>query len=408
VYDRRIAKVVDLDGNGAAPAEVERFVYEGDNISLVFDGQGDQLHRYLHGPAVDQILADETSTSVNWALVDNLGSVRDIVDSDGVLLNHISYDSFGQVTSELNPDVDFRFGYTGRELDEETGLYYYRARYYDGSVGEFLGEDPMSFWADDYNLSRYTFNSPINFTDPSGMLLFLAPAVPVVVGGGLTTGQAVVGGRLLVGAGYFLGKGVKDAADWLTRPQPMPDTDPQTEADREKLERIWRNPSSNRNPNRDPNPQYRPDPFPVPTPIDPNCDDDKKPQPCSKDKGIFLGGSYNQVKSSNSKGTPHHAPSWSSIRDSNIQLGKQNKAYHDFTPTVCMSSDAHKATASYKGANHRYKPFQLTLINSGKFNEAQNLDVVDIQRKFGHKYDVGILQMLNFTLQMQAQHPSWF
>jgi RHS repeat-associated protein len=134
----------------------------------VFDGNGVQLHRYLHGPAVDQILADETSTSVNWALVDNLGSVRDIIDSEGVLLNHVTYDSFGQVTSELNPDVDFRFGYTGRERDEETGLYYYRARYYDAAIGEFVSEDPIGFNGGDLNLSRYVFNNPVNNIDPSG------------------------------------------------------------------------------------------------------------------------------------------------------------------------------------------------------------------------------------------------
>jgi hypothetical protein len=38
------------------------------------------------------------------------------------VLNHIVYDSFGQVTSESDPSFDFRFGYTGRKLDEETGM----------------------------------------------------------------------------------------------------------------------------------------------------------------------------------------------------------------------------------------------------------------------------------------------
>ena len=60
-----------------------------------------------------------------WALADNLGTVRDLVDSTGTNQNHITYDSYGQATS-ANPAVDFRFGYTGRELDEETGLDYYR------------------------------------------------------------------------------------------------------------------------------------------------------------------------------------------------------------------------------------------------------------------------------------------
>ena len=172
VYNRRIAKVIDPDGAGSAPAQTERMVYDGDNITLTFDGTGTQTHRYLYGPGVDQVLADETQTSVNWALVDNLGTVRDVIDSNDVVLNHISYDSFGNVTSETNPSVDFRYGYTGRERDEETGLDYYRSRYYDPTNGRFISEDTIGFNGGDANLYRYVGNNPINFIDPNGTDLY--------------------------------------------------------------------------------------------------------------------------------------------------------------------------------------------------------------------------------------------
>ena len=95
VFDRRIAKKVDLDGAGSATPITERMVYDGDNIALTFDGAGNQTHRYLHGSGIDQILADErASGSVLWALTDNLGTVRDIVDSTGTNQNHITYDSY--------------------------------------------------------------------------------------------------------------------------------------------------------------------------------------------------------------------------------------------------------------------------------------------------------------------------
>ncbi|MDV3352054.1 peroxidase family protein [Leptothoe sp. LEGE 181152] len=168
-YDRRIAKVVDADGDGAEAPTEERFVYDGDHIALVFDGEGNQTHRYLHGPQVDQVLAEETADGeTRWALTDHQGTVRDVIDNQGTVLNHITYDSFGQVTSETNLDIDFRFGYTGRELDDETGLMYYRARYFDPAVGTFVSEDPLGFDAGDANVYRYVFNSPTNFTDPSG------------------------------------------------------------------------------------------------------------------------------------------------------------------------------------------------------------------------------------------------
>jgi RHS repeat-associated protein len=105
-----------------------------------------------------------------WALADNQGTVRDVVDSTGTVVNHITYDSFGGITSQSNPTASMRFGYTGRELDTETGLYYYRARYYDAAVGEFISEDPIGFEAGDANLYRYVGNSPINRIDPSGLL----------------------------------------------------------------------------------------------------------------------------------------------------------------------------------------------------------------------------------------------
>ncbi|MDJ0674653.1 MAG: RHS repeat-associated core domain-containing protein [Calothrix sp. MO_167.B42] len=115
-------------------------------------------------------------------MTDNQGTVRDVVDATGVVVNHITYDSFGGVTGESNTAVDFRFGYTGREFDEETGLYYYRARYYDAATGRFISQDPIGFEAGDGNLYRYVFNSPTNFNDYSGEAVI---ALTATVGGGL-------------------------------------------------------------------------------------------------------------------------------------------------------------------------------------------------------------------------------
>jgi RHS repeat-associated protein len=60
------------------------------------------------------------------------------------------------------------FQYTGRESDPETGLYYYRARYYDAAVGKFVSEDPIRFNAD-ANFYAYVGNGPVLFRDPLGL-----------------------------------------------------------------------------------------------------------------------------------------------------------------------------------------------------------------------------------------------
>ena len=59
--------------------------------------------------------------------------------------------------------------YTGREFDAETGLYYYRAKYYDPATGRFLSEDPIGFLNGDRNLYVYVGNQPTAKTDPSGL-----------------------------------------------------------------------------------------------------------------------------------------------------------------------------------------------------------------------------------------------
>jgi RHS repeat-associated protein len=137
------------------------------------------------------------SDEVLWLLADHQGTIRDVVDSFGTLRKHAEYDSFGKFCEEPTPytlgggqgsqwffdregeliadpaasaeAVDQLFYYTGREWDAEAGLYNYRARWYDPAAGRWLSEDPSGFDSGDANLYRYVGNSPLNFTDPTGL-----------------------------------------------------------------------------------------------------------------------------------------------------------------------------------------------------------------------------------------------
>jgi RHS repeat-associated protein len=164
--NQRIAKSVDPDGAGGQVPTVTRFVYDRDHVALEFTGS--TTTRYLYGTEIDQILAMEKASQTTWLLTDHLGSVRQGVNNAGTVTGSLEYNSFGQVVSQTGAVSDWRYRYTGREFDGETGLYYYRARYYDAGVGRFIGQDPLGFAAGDNNFYRYVGNNVVHLTDPSG------------------------------------------------------------------------------------------------------------------------------------------------------------------------------------------------------------------------------------------------
>ncbi|MEG3838505.1 RHS repeat-associated core domain-containing protein, partial [Microcoleus sp. Z1_C3] len=195
-YRNRLAGVVDKDAAGNAVQNVgfkydsqnrriskkvgnaeTRFVYDRDNVLFDFTASGTSQpvldKRYFYGSGVDQLLAQENAQgTVLWALSDQLGTVKDWVNNSGSVVNHVGYDAFGGVVAQSNPALGSRYGFTGRELDAETGLYYYRSRYYNPGIGRFIGEDSIGFSGGDANLYRYVGNSPINRIDPSGTTSF--------------------------------------------------------------------------------------------------------------------------------------------------------------------------------------------------------------------------------------------
>jgi RHS repeat-associated protein len=189
--------------------------HAGDHIALQFDGAGTLTNRYLYGPAVDQILADEqidqvlgptAAGKVLWPLADNLGTVRDLADFDDVtdvtsIANHRQYDSFGEIIADSNSAIDHIFVFTGRQRDEESGFHYYRARYFDSKIGRFVGEDPISFQAGDANLQRYVGNGATNLVDPSGEQVGISKHWHDVSGGGFVGGAEINDGISGLGIG---------------------------------------------------------------------------------------------------------------------------------------------------------------------------------------------------------------
>jgi len=161
----------DLDDPTGVDRAILQFVATG-------GAQATLKTRCLNGPAVDQVLAQEDAptSATLWLLQDNLETVRNVVDNAGSVINDIEYDPYGNITSVTNPSAGGAatslatdITYTGQLYDPDTGLYYFRHRWYDARTGTFTTQDPKGFAAGDANLYRYVGNSPTNDVDPSGL-----------------------------------------------------------------------------------------------------------------------------------------------------------------------------------------------------------------------------------------------
>jgi RHS repeat-associated protein len=139
-----------------------RFAYDGEDI--LFEQGPSGNFTYLHGPGIDEPLARESSTGVRtYYHADGLGSIVKRTDAAGNVIGTQAYDSFGVGTGLPNG-----YGFTGREWDGEFGAAFYRARYYDPTIGRFLSEDPIRFRGG-LNFFGYVTNNPTNLVDPSGL-----------------------------------------------------------------------------------------------------------------------------------------------------------------------------------------------------------------------------------------------
>ena len=186
---RRVAeRVHDASGSLASGAN---FSHDGEHPAheAVLDGSGAQTAARwtTHTDATDDLISltpaagaganSATATVTGPAApadasfyyhTDHQGSVRAVTGDNGVVVNEYSYTAYGEAEMAVET-LPSRFRFTAREYDAETGLMHYRARAYDPATGRFLQEDPLWFTAGDLNVYRYTWNNPVNWTDPSGM-----------------------------------------------------------------------------------------------------------------------------------------------------------------------------------------------------------------------------------------------
>jgi len=159
-FGRRIYK--------SSPSGTSVFSYDGDNMVEETNSSGAVVARYTQTLNIDEPLSMLRSGATSYYHSDGLGSITSLSSAAGSSANTYTYDSFGKLTNSTGTLVN-PFRYTAREFDTETNLYFYRARYYDPSMGRFLAEDPIGFDGGQ-NFYAYVRNNPISYADPSGLI----------------------------------------------------------------------------------------------------------------------------------------------------------------------------------------------------------------------------------------------
>ncbi|MBT4334402.1 RHS repeat-associated core domain-containing protein [archaeon] len=131
-------------------------IYSGGDLD---EQREESITRYIYG--LNGLVASVSNSEINYYHSDRLKSNRVVSDEDGQLVSKFKSLPFGQEIE--NTGIKFSFA-TEKELDD-SGLYYFGARYYDSDLGRFTSVDPVK----ENHAYSYVMNNPMNLVDPTGM-----------------------------------------------------------------------------------------------------------------------------------------------------------------------------------------------------------------------------------------------
>ncbi len=147
------------------------YIHGGNDYPIMEKISTGEDKMYVYGP-IGLIAMRDNST---WYYVhkDHLGSVRVLATSSGTASSSYDYDVYGKIgRSSVNVDITYKF--TGQEFDGETGLYNFRARLYDNTVGVFYAVDPAH---ENFSQYGYVGGNPVSFVDPTGRVTASSPLI---------------------------------------------------------------------------------------------------------------------------------------------------------------------------------------------------------------------------------------
>jgi RHS repeat-associated protein len=131
---------------------------------MLYDGQ----NHYIYGPG--GIPVEQFTAQPFYFHLDQIGSVRVITGSNAAIVGGLDYDPYGKPVDNTKSQAAHQItplGYPGQFTDQENGLLYLRARWYDPTTGQFLTIDPALITT--HQPYTYTDDNPLNATDPTGL-----------------------------------------------------------------------------------------------------------------------------------------------------------------------------------------------------------------------------------------------
>ncbi len=192
---RRVSRTIP-DGEGSATTvfvgTIQELEYSPHAMQVVAEYAADAVaaspeRKFVYAEYIDEpvMMVDETALGSTGAGIEeayyyhqnSLYSVAAITDATGTVVERYAYSAYGGPlfldanANLLNPQattIGNPYLFTGRRLDEETTLYYYRARMYDAELGRFVGRDPIGYAGSEWNLYEYVKSSATILVDPSG------------------------------------------------------------------------------------------------------------------------------------------------------------------------------------------------------------------------------------------------
>ena len=148
-----------------------QFLY--DRLNLIQElASGTPTANVLAGLGIDEYFTRTDAVGGRTYLTDALGSTVALADGAGTIHTEYSYEPFGTTVTSGSGTTN-SLGFAAREADG-TGLYFYRARYFDPKLQRFISEDPLGFGGGDVNLHAYVANDPVNLIDPTGQAIYIS------------------------------------------------------------------------------------------------------------------------------------------------------------------------------------------------------------------------------------------